>query len=212
MKHSATAILLISMACSSCTQVYYSVLEKAGKHKRHILRDRVKAGQKEQEKASKQFESALQQFKSVVNFSGGELEAKYNRLKSEYDSCEARAAAVKNRITSIEQVALDLFAEWKAEIEQFQSEDLKRRSHEARLNSREQYAHLITAMHKAESKMGPILNVFKDHVLFLKHNLNAQAIASLKGQVVTIEAGVTDLIREMEISIAEAKKFIDTME
>ena len=210
MKH-FTASLLIFLSCTSCTQVYYSALEKVGKHKRHILRDRVKAGKKEQEKAGKQFESTLEQFKSVVNFSGGELEAKYNRLKSDYDSCEARAAAVKKRITSIEQVALDLFAEWKAEIEQFRSEDLKRRSHEARLNSREQYARLITAMRKAESKMKPVLVVFKDNVLFLKHNLNAQAVASLKGQVVTIEADVAELIKEMEKSIAEANEFINTM-
>jgi hypothetical protein len=223
MNYSATSALLVFLACSSCTQVYYSALEKVGIHKRHILRARVKAGQKEQEQASKQFESALQQFKSVVNFSGGELEDKYNKLQSEYDSCKSKAATVKTRITSIEKVALDLFAEWKAEIEQFQSEDLKRRSHESRLKSREQYARLITAMRKAESKMGPVLSIFKDNVLFLKHNLNAQAIkplplrmtsiiAWLKGQVVTIETNVAELIKEMEVSIAEAREFIGTME
>lgn len=53
-------------------------------------------------------------------------------------------------------------------------------------------------MKRAESKIDPVLSAFRDQVLFLKHNLNARAIASL--------------IHEMESSIKEADTFIGTME
>ena len=60
--------------------------------------------------------------------------------------------------------------------------------------------------------MGPVLDSFRDHVLFLKHNLNAQAVASLQGELGGIESDVGRLIREMEASIAEAQSFIQQMD
>ena len=67
-------------------------------------------------------------------------------------------------------------------------------------------------MKRAESKIDPVLSVFKDQVLFLKHNLNAQAIASLQGELDTVEADVSALILAMEQSIDEADAFIRTLE
>lgn len=45
-------------------------------------------------------------------------------------------------------------------------------------------------------------------VLYLKHNLNAQAISSLRNELVTIEDDVAALVREMDASIREAELFI----
>jgi len=67
-------------------------------------------------------------------------------------------------------------------------------------------------MKKAETKIEPVLSAFRDQVLFLKHNLNAQAVASLQSEVTTMEADISKLITEMEKSIAEADSFIKTMQ
>ena len=66
-------------------------------------------------------------------------------------------------------------------------------------------------MKRAESKMPPVLAKFKDQVLFLKHNLNAQAIASLKSELGTVESNINLLIKEMEASIKQADAFISSM-
>ena len=50
-----------------------------------------------------------------------------------------------------------------------------------------------------------MLQVFQDHVLYLKHNLNARAISSLDQQRVRIEGDVKVLIAEMQASIEEAR-------
>jgi hypothetical protein len=57
-----------------------------------------------------------------------------------------------------------------------------------------------------------VLVVFKDQVLYLKHNLNARAISSLKNQLNDIKSDVSTLIVAMEQSIDEANSFINTME
>jgi hypothetical protein len=46
----------------------------------------------------------------------------------------------------------------------------------------------------------------------LKHNLNAQAVASLQSEATAMEADIGKLIAEMEKSIAEADSFIKTMQ
>ena len=66
------------------------------------------------------------------------------------------------------------------------------------------YKRLIKAMKRAEKKIQPVLVAFRDQVLYLKHNLNAQAISSLKNELVSIEDNVAGLVREMEASIREA--------
>jgi hypothetical protein len=48
----------------------------------------------------------------------------------------------------------------------------------------------------------------RDQVLFLKHNLNAQAIAGLKGEVVQVDAKVNQLVAEIDRATKEADRFI----
>ena len=90
------------------------------------------------------------------------------------------------------------------------SASLRTKSASALRASRRDFAALIKAMKRAESRMEPVLTSFRDHVLFLKHNLNAQAISSLRGELVGIESDVGRLVREMERSISEARSFLKT--
>jgi hypothetical protein len=101
-----------------------------------------------------------------------------------------------------------LFDEWQAELKQYTNQDLMRASEKKLNDTRRRYQQLIQAMKRAEKKIDPVLSAFRDQVLFLKHNLNAQAVASLQKELSTIEVDVTTLIKDMEASIAEADKFI----
>ena len=207
-----TLVLVLGTPLAACRGVYYSTMETFGVHKREILVDRVEDGRDAQAEAKEEFESALEHFQAVAGFDGGDLEDLYGRLKKDLSRCEDRVEDVRDRIDSIETVSEDLFDEWEEEIEQIQSPDLSRRSEESLAQARARYTDLIAAMKRAERKMEPVLVSFRDHVLFLKHNLNAQAIASLQGSLFQIETDVSDLIREMEVSIAEADSFLAGME
>ena len=56
--------------------------------------------------------------------------------------------------------------------------------------------------------MDPVLTRFHDQVLYLKHNLYAQAVGSLKGESADIEREIQRLIQDMNASISEADAFI----
>src|SRR5690606_28477131 len=129
--------------------------------------------------AREQFASALDRFRATVEVDGGELEAVYTRLDGEYQTSVRRAEEVSTRIAAVEDVAGDLFAEWEDELAAYSDPALTRRSRVILDQTHERYAQMITAMRRAEQSMTPVLAVFQDQVLFLKHNLNALAIASI---------------------------------
>ena len=195
----------------SCATAQYKALETFGIHKRDILVDRVEEARDSQEEAGEQFQSALESFREVVDFEGGELERIYDRLEAEYDRSEAQADEVSRRIASVEEVAEDLFDEWAAELNEYSDDRLRRSSQSALRETRYKYSDLIETMKRAEKKMFPVLARLKDQVLFLKHNLNARAIGSLRGVAVELQGDVDDLIKELEKSIAEANEFIEGM-
>ena len=201
-------VLIFLVGCSSA---YYGTMEKLGYHKRDLMVDRVEAAKDAQEDAKEQFKSALEKFSSVLKVDGGELEDKYEQLKTAYDESNDRAETVRDRIESVEDVSEALFDEWQTELDQYTSDSLRRSSALKLKQTRRQYTQLIGAMKRAEKKMEPVLSAFQDQVLFLKHNLNAKAIASLQTELVSVEAEVNSLIRDMETSIKEADAFISAM-
>ncbi len=203
--------LVAVLALAGCQSAYYKTMEQFGVHKRDLLVSRVEHARDSQQEAKEQFRSALERFSEVLQFEGGDLEKKYKQLNAEYLGSEEKADTVRNRIASVEDVAGALFKEWEAELKQYNSESLRRASRQKLVETRERYEQLLGAMKRAESKIAPVLTAFRDQVLFLKHNLNAQAIASLQSELVSVESDVASLIREMEASIGEADAFIQAM-
>ncbi len=172
-------VLVILITFSGCQTAYYATWEKLGKEKRHLLRDNIQKASQEQEEASEQFKDVLTQIKEIYGFDGGELEDAYSELKSEYENSETRAEDVRGRIERVERIASDLFAEWEQEIGEISNPDFRSKSREQLSETRRRYSRLHQAMVTAEQRMDPVLQQVKDYVLYLKHNLNAQAIPTL---------------------------------
>jgi len=209
--NTAMFVAAILLLFAGCQTAYYKTMEKFGYHKRDILVDRVKDARDSQEEAKEQFKSALEEFSTVLGFQGGDLEKKYNKLNDAYEESEEKAQDVRDRIESVEKVSEALFDEWDEELSQYTNAKLRQSSEEQLRYTKREYKKLIGAMKRAEKKIEPVLSAFRDQVLFLKHNLNAQAIASLKSELVSVESNVASLIKEMEASIGEANEFIKSM-
>jgi hypothetical protein len=197
---------------AGCRTTYYATMEKFGVHKRDMLKENVEEARDEQKKATEQFKDALTRLRELYNIEGGDLEKTYDRLKADFDRSEKRATAVRERIDKVETVASDLFKEWEKEIAEMESSKLASQSREKLRATREKYESLHAAMQRAEGSMEPVLKQFRDQVLYLKHNLNAQAIGALKGETLDIEKEIQQLIKDMNASIQQADSFIQGLE
>ena len=205
-------LLMIPLGFSACDTAYIAAMDKMGYAKRDLLSSRVKSARDAQEEAKKDIQSALDQFGKVVAYQGGDLESTYKTLNSELQNSEDSAETVRKRIRDVESVADALFSEWETELGQYSSADLRRKSEEKLTQTKTRYNEMLGAMKKAEQRIDPVLKPLRDQVLYLKHNLNARALAAIKGELVKVDAQVDQLVKDMNKSIAEADKFIQSME
>lgn len=209
MKRLLLPLLLLTLA--GCETAYYGAMEKVGIEKRDILVDRIEDTQEIQQDAQEQFKDALEQYRAVVAFDGGNLEKLYDRLSAEYEDSEAVAARIADRIREVENVADDLFDEWEDELKLIKNPSLRQDSKTKLRQTQARSRQMISAMWQSEKAVHPVLDTLRDQVYYLKHNLNAQAIAALKGELRTIDSDVNQLISQMQRSINEANRFIASM-
>ncbi len=191
-----------------CSKAYYDAMEKVGIHKRDILVDRVEDARDAQSEAQKQFKSALEQFGAVVQIENTDLKKAYDTLNAAYEDSEGAATKVSQRIDKVESVADDLFEEWEEELKLYKSADLRRASQRKLKNTQTRYREMLASMHRAEKSMTPVLSTFRDNVLFLKHNLNAQAIGALRSEFSTLKGEIDGLIKKMNSAIETSNQFI----
>lgn len=204
--------MLLAVAFCGCATVNYTMQEKLlGREKRDILVKRVGKARDAQQETQAVFKDALEQFGSVVKYDGGDLQRQYAKLSAELERCEGRAEAVRTRIDDVDRVARDLFREWAAEARQFQNPEYRRDSEAKLRQTRQNYDRMLESMRNAEKKIEPVLSVFRDQVLYLKHNLNARAMASLQEETAKVEMDVKALIQDLTAAIAEADRFMQTM-
>lgn len=201
-------LAISTLALGACQSVYYDAMEQVGIHKRDIMIDRVEEVQDAQTDAKQQFSSALEQYQQLITIEDKDLLDRYKALNDEFEDSKDAAQAVTDRINAVEEVSDALFEEWQEELSLYSNANLKRQSAAKLSATKKKYKQLMSSMRKAESRMEPVLSALQDQVLYLKHNLNARAIDSLKGELGTIESDVARLIKDMEKSIAESQAFI----
>jgi chromosome segregation ATPase len=203
-------LLILLLSTASCSKVYYAGLEKIGVPKRDLLQRRIEAARESQGETKEQFRSALDRFRATVRVEGGELEQRYDELRAELERSEDRAHQLEQRIDKVEDVAEALFSEWESELADYKRAELRA---ERRLAAtRRAYRPMISAMHRAYQRVEPVLDGFRDVVLALKHQLNARAVASVQGELATIERGVDALVHALNASTEEASKFLTSLD
>jgi hypothetical protein len=200
--------LISSFLSKKIRNVYYNARESIGEHKRDIVVAHVEQACVGLQETRNEFETALERFKTLVCVNETTLDHKYHLLNRQYQFCCAKSDAVSDRIKAIEQVSEALFVEWENELKEYTNRNLRAHSKQQLKLARQNYVKLIKTMQKAEAKIQPVLAAFKDQVLYLKHNLNAQAIAALRHEFIEIGIDISQLIWAMEQTIAEASLFV----
>ncbi len=213
MKHlfAVFVLLVTTLALGACQSAYYAAAEQVGYHKREILVDRVEDARDAQAEAGEQFESAQAHLLSLIDFDGGELQDVYEELADEYEASRDAADEVSARIDAIEDVADALFDEWEDELDQYSNARLRADSERKLKDTQRRYRRLVTVMRRSEERMEPVLAALNDNVLYLKHNLNARAVAALKTEFSNIDRDIDGLIVEMRKAIASSDEFIESL-
>ena len=198
---------LLALA-GGCSKIYYGTMEAFGYEKRELLVRRVQSAREAQEQARRQLVDTHEQFGSIVRLPAGDGAAQYDRLGDEYEDLKDAHADARAAIAEMDNLADDLFREWRKELKRYSDRELRKRSERELAETRGRYQGLEVAMRRAEEGMGPLLRVLEDQVLFLKHRPDAGAAAALQEQAETIGSQVRQLTADIDAAIAQADAFI----
>lgn len=204
-------LAMVLVVLAGCSTIKYNTLEKIGIHKRDLLVDNVEDTRDAQKDAQEQFQDALERFGSIVTIQETDLKKAYDKLKDEYEDSVDAAEDVSEEIDEVEEVAADLFAEWREENELYTDNVLRRDSENKLRDTEARYKEMLKSMKDAETSMQPVLSSLQDNVLYLKHNLNAQAVGSLQTTFNELEGDIGILLERMNQSIARSNEFINQL-
>ena len=205
------SVIVFALVLSGCHSTYYKAMSTLGKEKRDILVSRIKDAKKDQDQTKQKLQTTMESFQALTGFKGGSLEKSYKRLNSDYESAASQADKLHDKIQSIDQVSNDLFKEWQGEINAMDNGKLKSQDSVMLRNAKVRQATYMRAMHQTEDQIAPVLKTFHDQVLFLKHNLNARAIGSLKNTSAGLQSDVAGLVQSIDASSQEADKLISSL-
>ena len=205
------SLIVFALLLSGCHSTYYKAMSTLGKEKRDILVSRIKDAKKDQDQTKQKLQTTMESFQALTGFKGGSLEKSYKRLNSDYESAASQAGKLHDKIQSIDQVSNDLFKEWQGEINAMDNGKLKSQDSVMLRNAKVRQATYMRAMHQTEDQIAPVLKTFHDQVLFLKHNLNARAIGSLKNTSAGLQSDVAGLVQSIDASSQEADKLISSL-
>lgn len=204
--------ILLTLILAGCQSAYYGAMEELGYAKRDILIDRVEDAAVTQDEIKTEFNSAYQAFNQLLNLTSTPLEARYETLNDAYEDSLSKAEELYDRVDAVESVADALFNEWQDELSEYSDAKLRASSARQLQLAKSRYQTYLRSLHQSRDKVEPVLAVFKDQVLFLKHNLNAEKISALKGEVQRFDSDVQGLVQAMDQSIAQAKTFVKDLQ
>lgn len=194
-----------------CSTVYYKAWEKLGYEKRDLLYSRAEAAKDAQESTTVQFRDALTRLKETYPIQTTELAKTYERVNKSYEQSKSSSERLKSRIDSLHSVARDLFEEWKKEADTIETSSLRTQSIRQLEETKRRYNIMRGELLASYDRTGPVLRKFRDYVLFLKHNLNAQSLSSLAGESERIQKDIESLLDQMDRSIMETEQFLRTL-
>lgn len=190
----------------------YSGYEMIGLQKRDLLKRDIARTREDQKEAGESLENALEKLRRLYAVPESQLSGQYREVKNAFDRAESKTKDVRSSHEKMQTVARDLFREWENEIAEIQTPDLKSKSRAKLEASKTKFAELDRSLDAAESKIDPVLIKLKDHVLYLKHNLNAESLASLKTERDRIGREIDGLLRDLKNAVARAESFSKTIE
>jgi len=196
----------------ACSSVYYSVWEAFGQHKRDLLRSNVIKGRDQQVAVQEELRDALEVLRTEYGHNDTKLSVRYDKVQAAYDDASSEAESLNKRIKKMNSIAEDLFEEWQGEADGMGNARLKSLSLSKLSDMKRRYGKLRSSLSDSQNKMMPVLKEFEDHVLYMKHSLNSEALGTLANEARNIEADIQKLVSRMDGAIQDTDSFLKTLE
>jgi predicted nucleic acid-binding Zn-ribbon protein len=165
----------------------------------------------DQVKTLKILDGALERLRTTYKPNQTELATAYEDWKEIYNGFAGHIDEADRRISELNQIADDLFAEWAQEAELISDSNLKNRSLDKLEDTKEHFQEIKEQLVEKRASTQEIIVKLRDRMLFIKHSLNAQSLEMLREEASDIEDDLEDLRDDMEKELVKLNEFIGTL-
>lgn len=164
----------------------------------------------ESEMARQEVQLTLSRLQALASgkFEGRPTEA-YQAFKAAATRARTQAEKLEATVRPMKRTAIPVFEQWTDDLGDFHSSSMRRRSADRLDAARARYDAIIRAVGPAQSNYERFNAGMKDHELFLGHDLNATAIASVKDDVRAMVVLAQELDSHFARCLATTKEYID---
>jgi len=136
----------------------------------------------------------------------------YNNIQKEMDNTEKRRAKIREESAKMNAEADTLFKDWANSAAAIESPDLRKRSEDRLMATKEKYAEIGTVGQTAADLYGPFMKTMQDQITYLGHDLNPASVASLKPDAAKLNEKADKLVKSIDDTIATANKNIGALQ
>jgi chromosome segregation ATPase len=158
-----------------------------------------------------QLQKTMDVYNALLSDDAKNMKSNYKKLQSEMESTEKKRGDIKLRADEMNSEATNLFKTWADSTAAIENTDLRKRSEERLAKTKASFAEIGTVGQKAVDIYGPLMKTLQDQVTYLGHDLNAQAIQSLKQDAAKVNEKAQALMKSIDDTISVTNKNINDL-
>ena len=164
----------------------------------------------ESEMARQEVQLTLSRLQALANgkYEGRPAEA-YQAFKSAATRARTQAEKLESTVRPMKRTAAPVFEQWTTDLGDFHSPSMRRRSTDRLDAARLRYDAIVRAVGPAQSGFERFNEGMQDHELFLGHDLNGTALASVQADVQAMVALAEELDSHFARCLTATKIYID---
>lgn len=155
-----------------------------------------------------QIQKTLDTYNALLGEDASKLRNLYKGLQKEMEGTAKKRAEIDSRSEVMQQDANTLFESWASSATAIENEDLRARSLERLATTKERFAEIEAVGRKAGELYDPFMKSLGEQVTYLGHDLNAEALASLKPDAEKLNQKAKELLAAIDDAIGVANKNI----
>ena len=207
----AIVAVLVLASLPGCSYVNNLIKGKSGPADVDDLVASVEKVNKELDRSKASMLSAVQGLQAITapDFQGDAAKAHKDLVKI-VETSEDQAEELRDSIEEMQAAAIPVFDQWTKDLEAYSNPEMRQRSQARLAAARERYDAVVAAVEPLLVEYESINQSLRDHVLFLKHDMNPAALTTIQDDVRSVAKDAASLDGRFNSGRAAAMAYIES--
>ncbi len=163
------------------------------------------------EAAKERAHGAVNSLRAIVasDFQGDAVTA-YGEFMTAIENSEEQADKLRDSIEDMKDSSDPVFDQWADDLKDISSVELRQRSRNRLMETRERYHAIVAAAEPALESYDAVNHSLRDHALFLGNDLNPVAVSEIQGEARALAKRVSELDGEFDACLKAARAYVES--